>query len=51
VQRSVGYDPHLPFGCMGYDHLDAVPAAARAGLSLAAPLIAAGPRRLTRQNR
>ena len=51
VQRSVGYDPHPPFGGIDYDHLDAVSAAARAGLSLAAPLIAAGPKRLTRQNR
>src|ERR671921_1714558 len=50
VQRSVGYDPHPPFGGIDYDHLDAVSAAAQAGLSLAAPLIAAGPRRLTRQN-
>jgi transcriptional regulator GlxA family with amidase domain len=51
VQRSVGYDPHPPFGGIDYDHLDAVSAAARAGLSLVAPLIAAGPKRLTRQNR
>jgi transcriptional regulator GlxA family with amidase domain len=51
VQRSVGYDPHPPFGGIDYDHLDAVSAAARAGLSLMAPLIAAGPKRLTRQNR
>ena len=51
VQRSVGYDPHPPFGGIDYDHLDAVSAAARAGLSLAAALIAAGPKRLTRQNR
>jgi transcriptional regulator GlxA family with amidase domain len=51
VQRSLGYDPHPPFGGIDYDQLDAVSAAARAGLSLAAPLIAAGPRRLTRQNR
>ena len=51
VQRSVGYDPHPPFGGIDYDHLDAVSAAARAGLSLVAPLIAAGPARLTRQSR
>jgi len=51
VQRSVGYDPRPPFGGIDYDHLDAVSAAARAGLSLVAPLIAAGPKRLTRQNR
>jgi transcriptional regulator GlxA family with amidase domain len=51
VQRSVGYDPRPPFGGIDYDHLDAVSAAARAGLSLVAPLIAAGPKRLTKQNR
>jgi transcriptional regulator GlxA family with amidase domain len=51
VQRSVGYDPRPPFGGIDYDHLDAVSAAARAGLSLVAPLIAAGPKRLTRQKR
>ena len=51
VQRSVGYDPHPPFGGIDYDHLDVISAAARAGLSLVAPLIASGPKRLTRQNR
>ncbi len=51
VQRSVGYDPHPPFGGIDYDHLDVVSATARAGLSLMAPFIAARPRRLTRQNR
>lgn len=50
VQRSLGYDPHPPFGGMDYDHLGAI-TAARAGLSLAAPLIAAKPKRLTRQGR
>jgi transcriptional regulator GlxA family with amidase domain len=51
VQRSLGYDPHPPFGGIDYDHLDAVSGAVRAGLSLAAPVIAARPKRLTRQNR
>ncbi len=51
VQRSVGYDPHPPFGGMDYDHLDAVSGAIRAGLSVAAPVIAAKPKRLTRQGR
>ncbi len=50
VQRSLGYDPHPPFGGMDYDHLGAI-SVARAGLSLAAPVIAARPKRLTRQNR
>ena len=51
VQRSLGYDPHPPFGGIDYDHLDAMSRAIRAGLSLAAPMIAAKPKRLTRQNR
>jgi len=50
VQRSLGYDPHPPFGGMDYDHLGAV-SAVRTGLSLAAPMIAAKPKRLTKQNR
>jgi transcriptional regulator GlxA family with amidase domain len=50
VQRSLGYDPHPPFGGMDYDHLGAM-SAIRAGLSLAAPVIAAKPKRLIRQNR
>ena len=50
VQLSLGYDPHPPFGGIDYDRLDAI-YAMRAGLSLAAPVIAAKPRRLTRQGR
>jgi transcriptional regulator GlxA family with amidase domain len=51
VQRSLGYDPHPPFGGIDYDHLGAMAGTVRAGLSLAAPLIAAKPKRLTWQNR
>jgi transcriptional regulator GlxA family with amidase domain len=51
VQRSLGYDPHPPFGGIDYDHLGAMANTMRAGLSVAAPLIAAKPKRLTRQNR
>jgi transcriptional regulator GlxA family with amidase domain len=50
VQRSLTYDPHPPFGGMDYDHLGAM-SAVRAGLSLAAPVIAAKPKRMIRQNR
>jgi hypothetical protein len=50
VQRSLGYDPDPPYGGMDYDHLGAM-AAVRAGLSLAAPVIAAKPKRLTKQHR
>jgi transcriptional regulator GlxA family with amidase domain len=51
VQRSLGYDPHPPFGGIDYDHLGALAGTVRAGLSLAAPVIAARPKQLTRQNR
>jgi hypothetical protein len=47
VQRSLGYDPHPPFGGMDYDHLGSM----RAGLSVAAPVIAAQSKRLTKQYR
>ena len=50
VQRSLGYDPHPPFGGMDYDHLGAV-SIARAGFSVAAPLIAARSKRLMKQGR
>jgi transcriptional regulator GlxA family with amidase domain len=51
VQRSLGYDPHPPFGGIDYDHLGTLSNTVRAGLSLAAPVIAARPKRLTSQNR
>jgi transcriptional regulator GlxA family with amidase domain len=51
VQRSIGYDPHPPFGGIDYDHLGAISGTIRAGLSAAAPVIARRPKRLTRQGR
>jgi transcriptional regulator GlxA family with amidase domain len=51
VQRSLGYDPHPPFGGIDYDHLGILSNTVRAGLSLTAPVIAARPKRLTSQNR
>jgi transcriptional regulator GlxA family with amidase domain len=51
VQRSLGYDPHPPFGGIDYDHLGTLFNTVRAGLSLTAPVIAARPKRLTSQNR
>jgi transcriptional regulator GlxA family with amidase domain len=51
VQRSLGYDPHPPFRGIDYDHLGTLSNTVRAGLSLAAPVIAARPKRLTSQNR
>jgi transcriptional regulator GlxA family with amidase domain len=51
VQRFLGYDPHPPYGGIDYDHLGAWANTVRAGVSLAAPMIAAKPKRLTRQGR
>ena len=51
VQRSLGYDPHPPFGGIDYDHLGTLFNTVRAGLSLTAPVISARPKRLTSQNR
>jgi hypothetical protein len=50
TRRPTERDPHPPYGSMDYDHLGAM-SAVRAGLSLAAPVIAAKPKRLTKQNR
>jgi transcriptional regulator GlxA family with amidase domain len=51
VQQSLGYDPHPPFGGLDYEHVGGLLGTVRAGLSLAAPMIAARPKRLTRQGR
>ena len=51
VQYRLGYDPELPFGGIDYEHIGGQLGAWRAGVSLAAPIIAAKPKRLTRQNR
>ncbi len=51
AQAIIEYNPQPPFGSMDYDHLGAIPGAMRAGVSLAAPVIAARSKRLTRQGR
>jgi transcriptional regulator GlxA family with amidase domain len=51
VQRLLGYDPHPPYGGIDYQHMGAWAGTVRAGVSVAAPMIAAKPKRLTRQNR
>src|SRR5919112_175707 len=51
VQYRLGYDPEPPFGGIDYEHIGGQLGAARTGLSLAAPAIAAKPKRLTKQNR
>jgi transcriptional regulator GlxA family with amidase domain len=51
VQYRLGYDPEPPFGGIDYEHIGGQLGAWRAGVSLAAPVIAAKPKRLTKQNR
>jgi transcriptional regulator GlxA family with amidase domain len=48
VQYRLGYDPEPPFGGIDYEHIGGQLRAWRAGVSLAAPLIAAKPKRLSR---
>jgi transcriptional regulator GlxA family with amidase domain len=51
VQYRLGYDPEPPFAGIDYDHIGGQLGVWRAGVSLAAPVIAAKPKRLTRQGR
>ena len=48
IQQAIDYDPQPPFGGIDWDHLPLVARLARAAIGLAAPFIAAKPRRLTR---
>src|SRR5215204_49142 len=49
VQYRLGYDPEPPFGGIDYEHIGGQLGAWRTGVSLTAPVIAAKPKRLTRQ--
>jgi transcriptional regulator GlxA family with amidase domain len=49
VQYWLGYDPEPPFGGIDYEHIAGQLGAWRAGVSLAAPVIAAKPKRLSRR--
>ena len=51
VQYRLGYDPEPPFGGIDYEQISGQLGVWRAGVSLAAPVIAARPKRLTRQGR
>jgi transcriptional regulator GlxA family with amidase domain len=51
VQYRLGYDPEPPFGGIDYEQIGGQLGVWRAGVSLAAPVIAAKPKRLTRQGR
>jgi len=48
VQYRLGYDPEPPFGGIDYDHIGGQLGVWRTGVMLAAPVIAAKPKRLTR---
>jgi len=48
VQYRLGYDPEPPFGGIDYEHIGGQLGAWRAGVSLAAPVIAARPKRLSK---
>ena len=51
VQLALDYDPQPPFGRIAWERVDLLPRVLRGGISLAAPVIAARPRRLTRSKR
>jgi transcriptional regulator GlxA family with amidase domain len=51
VQYRLGYDPEPPFGGIDYEHIGGQLGAWRTGVSLGAPVIAAKPKRLTKQGR
>jgi transcriptional regulator GlxA family with amidase domain len=51
VQYRLGYDPEPPFGGVDYEQIGGQLGIWRAGVSLAAPVIASKPKRLTRQGR
>ena len=49
VQLALDYDPQPPFGRIEWDRVPPAPRALRGALGLAAPFLAARPKRLTRQ--
>jgi transcriptional regulator GlxA family with amidase domain len=51
VQRAIDYDPHPPYGGIDYAHIPPLPRVLRGAISLAAPAVAARPKRLTRAER
>jgi hypothetical protein len=51
VQLDLEYDPQPPLGRIDWKHMSTLPRVFRGSISLAAPLIARRPRRLTAQGR
>ena len=51
VKLALDYDPRPPFGGIDWAHIGLLPRVLRGGIGLAAPVIAAKPKRLTRSDR
>jgi transcriptional regulator GlxA family with amidase domain len=51
VQQAIDYHPQPPFGGIDWTHIPPLPRAMRAAIRLAAPIIAARPKQLTRAGR
>ncbi len=51
MQLAIDYDPQPPFGRIDWKHVSLLPRVMRGGISLAAPVISAKPKRLTRSDR
>ena len=51
VQLALDYDPQPPYGRIDWAHVSFLPRLMRGGIRLAAPAIAAKPKRLTRSER
>lgn len=50
MQYRLGYDPEPPFGGIDYEHISGQLGVWRSGVSLAAPAIAARPKRMARRD-
>ncbi len=50
VQQALDYDPRPPLGRIDWAHVGLLPRLLRGGISLAAPVIVAKPKRLTRSD-
>jgi hypothetical protein len=51
VQLAIDYDPQPPFGGIDWERIPLAPGVMRRAIGLAAPVIAARPKRLTRAER
>jgi putative intracellular protease/amidase len=51
IQLAIDYDPQPPFGGIDWKHVDLLPRLMRSGIGVAAPVLAAKPKRLTRSAR